>query len=424
MSETGKPQKTIHLALQGGGAHGAFTWGVLDALLMDGRLDFAGISGTSAGAINAVALAHGWALAAAEQQDPAEGARAALARVWTRIMELGAASQGTASLTRLMLGALPGALGKFSPYQVNPLDYNPLRQLIEEQIDFERLGRLKTPRVFIAATDVETGRAEIFSGRRLSAQAVMASACLPQLFQAPEIDGRLYWDGGYAANPALGPLVEMGESRDILLVQINPLKRPGKPTSAAEIADRVGDLTFNASLIAQMRSIALINELIERGLAHQGLQPIHMHRIDGGAALAELPTSSKVSPQPATVEKLFALGQERARHWLSRRFAAVGERSSIKLQRDYGDPLKLDFASADAVEGEADTEAQPAWARFLWPAEERARSAAAAEAAAGQAVQAARAVQQRAGMNGGNGGSDGGTPAASEDTAIVVLPPA
>ncbi len=384
-----KITKTVHLALQGGGAHGAFTWGVLDALLMDGRLDFAGISGTSAGALNAVALAHGWALAEAAKEDPHEGARASLARLWTKIMNLGAASQGTTQLTRLMLGALPGALTKFSPYQINPLDYNPLRKLIEEEIDFDRLGRLKSPRVFVAATEVETGRAEVFSGRRLSAQAVMASACLPQLFQAPEINGKLYWDGGYSANPALGPLVEMPESSDILLVQINPLKRPGKPTSAAEIADRVGDLTFNASLIAQMRTIALINELVERGLAPDGLQPIHMHRIDGGAALAEMPASSKVAPRPATVEKLFALGQESAQRWLRRSFDAVGEKSSINLRRDYGDPLKLDIDADDTEDAMPGAEADTTLARFLWSPEERARAAEAAAAAADQAVRAA-----------------------------------
>lgn len=384
-----KITKTVHLALQGGGAHGAFTWGVLDALLMDGRLDFAGISGTSAGALNAVALAHGWALAEAAKEDPHEGARASLARLWTKIMNLGAASQGTTQLTRLMLGALPGALTKFSPYQINPLDYNPLRKLIEEEIDFDRLGRLKSPRVFVAATEVETGRAEVFSGRRLSAQAVMASACLPQLFQAPEINGNLYWDGGYSANPALGPLVEMPESSDILLVQINPLKRPGKPTSAAEIADRVGDLTFNASLIAQMRTIALINELVERGLAPDGLQPIHVHRIDGGAALAEMPASSKVAPQPATVEKLFALGQRSAQRWLKRSFDALGERSSVNLRRDYGDPLKLDIDADDTEDAMPGAEAATTLARFLWSPEERARAAEAAAAAADQAVRAA-----------------------------------
>lgn len=381
--------KTVHLALQGGGAHGAFTWGALDALLMHGRLQFAGISGTSAGALNAVALAHGWAQAVADKQDPFEGARASLARLWTKVMNLGAASQGAARLTRLMLGVLPGALASFSPYQANPLNVNPLRRLIEELIDFERLGRLKSPRVFVAATDVETGRAEIFSGRRLSAEAVMASACLPQLFQAPEINGRLYWDGGYSANPALGPLVEMGESSDILLVQFNPLRRPGKPTSGAEIADRVGDLTFNASLIAQMRTIALINELAERGLAREGLQPIRMHRIDGGAALAGMPVSSKASPQPATVERLFEIGQHSAQRWLKRHFAAVGEKSSIRLQRDYGDPLRLGFEPAGDAEAGDDDATDTAPARFLWPPEAQASAADAAESAASQAVRAA-----------------------------------
>lgn len=383
--------KAIHLALQGGGAHGAFTWGVLDALLMDGRLRPSGISGTSAGAVNAVALAHGWAQAQAERQDPYEGARAALARVWTRVMELGAASESTARLTRLMMGALPGALTRFSPYQTNPLDINPLRQLIEREIDFDRLGRLRSLRVYVAATDVETGRAEIFSGKRLTAQAVMASACLPQLFQAPEIDGKTYWDGGYSANPALGPLVELGDSSDILLVQINPLRRAGKPTSAAEITDRANDLTFNASLIAQMRTIALVNELVASGVAREGLKPVHMHRIDGGAALAGMPASSKVTPQRATLEKLFELGQESAKRWLKRSFDAVGVKSSINLQRDYGDPLKLEFEPAADADAE-DPDGDAALTHFLWSTEEQARAASTAAAATERAVRAANGL--------------------------------
>jgi NTE family protein len=278
---------------------------------------------------------------------------------------------------------LPGGL---SPYQANPLNLNPLQRLIETEIDFDRLARLKSPRVFVAATDVETGRARIFSGKRLTAQAVMASCCLPQLFQAPEIDGRLYWDGGYSANPALRPLVEMGEAGDILLVQINPLRRAGRPTSRAEIADRAADLSFNASLIAQMRTIALINELVERGLAREGLAPIRMHRIDGGAALADMPAHSKQSPQRATLQQLFALGQASARRWLARSLGAVGHKSSIDLQRDYGDPLRLDFDSAPAPAA-ADAPATPA--PFLWSAQEQARAAAHADAAARQAVRAA-----------------------------------
>ena len=387
MSDT--TTKTIHLALQGGGAHGAFTWGVLDALLQDGRLDFAGISGTSAGAVNAVALAHGWAQAVADTQDPYEGARASLARVWNQVMELGAASESTARLTKLMMGALPGALTRFSPYQTNPLDINPLRQLIEREIDFDRLGRLRSLRVYVAATDVETGRAEIFSGKRLTAQAVMASACLPQLFQAPEIDGKTYWDGGYSANPALGPLVALGDSSDILLVQINPLRRAGKPTSAAEITDRANDLTFNASLIAQMRTIGLINELVARGVGGDGLKAVHMHRIDGGQAMADLPASSKVTPQRATLEKLFELGQESAKRWLKRSFDAVGVKSSINLQRDYGDPLKLEFEPAADADAE-DPDGDAALTHFLWSTEEQAASTAAA--ATERAVRAANGL--------------------------------
>ena len=382
MSDT--TTKTIHLALQGGGAHGAFTWGVLDALLMDGRLRPSGISGTSAGAVNAVALAHGWAQAQAERQDPYEGARAALARVWTRVMELGAASESTARLTRLMMGALPGALTRFSPYQTNPLDINPLRQLIEREIDFDRLGRLRSLRVYVAATDVETGRAEIFSGKRLTAQAVMASACLPQLFQAPEIDGKTYWDGGYSANPALGPLVELGDSSDILLVQINPLRRAGKPTSAAEITDRANDLTFNASLIAQMRTIALVNDMVASGVARPGLKPIYMHRIDGGKALAAMPAASKLSPKPATLEQLFAMGQDCATRWLRKHFDTVGQRGTIDLHRDYGDPLKLDFEHPD----DSSSALQPDPARYNWSAEARADAARQADAATSAAAKA------------------------------------
>ena len=368
MSDT----KTIHLALQGGGAHGAFTWGVLDALLMDGRLRFAGISGTSAGAINAVALAHGWGTALADKRDPAEGARAALARVWSAVMDLGSVSEGTAQFARLMMGALPGAMTRWSPYQANPLDYNPLRKLIEREIDFERLARLRSPRVFVAATDVETGRATIFSGRRLTAQAVMASACLPQLFQAPEIDGKTYWDGGYSANPAIGPLLEMGETSDVLLVQINPVRSSAKAMTAAEIADRANDLTFNASLIAQMRTIGLINDLVARGLGGEGVKAVYMHRIDGGQVMAELPLASKLTPRRSTMEKLFELGQANGQRWLRRHFDAVGEKGTVNLRRDYGDPLKLQFEPGPEEPADADesTPGDFGVSRLLWSPDE------------------------------------------------------
>ena len=349
--------KTLHLALQGGGAHGAFTWGVLDTLLQTPRVAFAGISGTSAGALNAVALAHGWARGLAEGSDPAEEARIALAHIWRRVMNLGAISEGPGRMARLMLGALPGTFGRVSPYLSNPLDYNPLRKLVDESIDFERLAKLKSPKVFVTATEVETGRAEVFSGRRLTAQAVMASCCLPQLFHAPEIDGKAYWDGGYAGNPALSPLIEMGETADVLVVQINPLRRRGKPVTVDAIADRVNDLTFNASLVAQMRTIALVNQMIEQGVAREGLRPIRMHRIDGGTALADMKPASQTTPQPETVQALFELGRDAAQRWLKRHLAAVGEKSSINLARDYGDPLRLDFGTPEASDDDETTSA-------------------------------------------------------------------
>ncbi|WP_423460738.1 patatin-like phospholipase family protein [Ottowia sp. VDI28] len=343
-------QKQINLALQGGGAHGAFTWGVLDALLADGRLTIDGISGTSAGAVNAVALAHGWASAQASGTDPAEGARASLANVWSKVVVMGELSEGPGRLARLMMGAMPGALGRMSPYQSNPLDYNPLRKLIESEIDFDQLARLKSPKVFVGATEVETGRAEIFTGKRLTAQAVMASACLPMLFQAPEIDGKQYWDGGYSGNPAFAPLIEQCDTNDVLLVQINPLRHPGTPKTASEIIDRVNDLTFNASLISQMRTIALINDMVERGVAPEGLKQIHLHRIDGGKAMLAFPASTKATPQRATMDKLFALGGESAQRWLKRHLDAVGQKSSINVRRDYGNPLRLDFGVDEEME--------------------------------------------------------------------------
>ena len=362
--------KTLHLALQGGGAHGAFTWGVLDTLLADGRLHFDAISGTSAGAVNAVALAHGWAKALDEGTDPAEGARVALAHVWRKVMDMGALSGSASRMARLVMGALPNA--------------------------FSRIGRLKAPRVFVAATDVETGRAAIFSGRRLTAQAVMASACLPQLFQAPEINGKLYWDGGYASNPPLGPLVESDGSQDILLVQINPLRRTARPTTTAEITDRVNDLTFNASLIAQMRTIALVNDMVASGVVRPGLKPIHMHRIDGGKALAAMPAASKLEPKPATLEQLFALGQESATRWLRKSFEAVGQRTSIDLRRDYGDPLKLDFEQPEDAPDEDAADAPDTPAASAAPAAKATAETARASARSAEKADPTDAADQSA----------------------------
>ena len=200
--------------------------------------------------------------------------------------------------------------GLFSPYQSNPLDINPLRRLLEREIDFEAIARADKLKVFVSATHVRTGRAVVFGGRQLTAQAVMASACLPMLFKAVEIDGEHYWDGGYSVNPPLSPLIDHCDSSDLMLVQLNPLRREHIPQTSGEILDRVNELTFNASLLTQMRSIDLINGLLAKG-ALQGLdcKTVRMHRIDGGPALQDWPASSKASTDGIMIRKLFEAGQ-------------------------------------------------------------------------------------------------------------------
>jgi NTE family protein len=337
--------KTVSLALQGGGSHGAFTWGVLDALLEDGRLTIDGISGASAGAMNAVALAHGFAKAKSAKTDAREAAREALANFWDAVVQLGAVSSQLRSMMDVWLGGwrITSPLSPtLSPYHANPLDINPLRKLIEKQFDFERIGRLADPRIFISATHVNTGKAEIFSGKRLNAASLMASACLPMLFQAVEIDGEHYWDGGFSGNPALHPLIYRCHASDLVLVQINPIARSAAPTEAGDIMDRINELTFNASLMSQMRSIDFVNRMLERGnLDSNRYRKVLLHRIDGGEALEAFPSSSKTSADAAMVGKLHDLGRNCGLKWLKKRFEDLGAKSSIDIARDYLDDMRM-----------------------------------------------------------------------------------
>ncbi len=341
-----KSIKTVSLALQGGGSHGAFTWGVLDALLEDGRLEIDGISGASAGAMNAVALGQGYATAKSSKTDPLEAAREALASFWNAVIQLGAATSLQRSMMDVWLGgwkiAAPAVQTNLSPYQINPLDINPLRSLVEKQFDFERIGKLSEPRIFVSATHVNTGKAEIFSGKRLNSAALMASACLPMLFQAVEIEGEHYWDGGFSGNPALHPLIYRCHASDVVLVQINPLERNASPTDAADIMDRINELTFNASLLAQMRSIDFVNRMLERGnLDENRYRKVLLHRIDGGEALEAYPASSKTHADSAMIQKLQTLGRECAQRWLKKRFAELGEKTTIDIARDYLDDMRM-----------------------------------------------------------------------------------
>ena len=367
---TAKPQTVashgpVNLALQGGGSHGAFTWGVLDMLLEDGRIGFEGISGTSAGAMNAVAMAHGLAQAEGQSEgDQRASARASLKDFWDGVVAMGSLQATLSQAQRvpfdLLFGGLAAMAGQqspgqmvsdvfsgmwanaLSPYQTNPLDINPLHDFLQRQFDFDRLAAYKGVKVFVVATKVSTGKAEIFSGKRLTAKAVMASACLPTVFRAVEIEGEHYWDGGYSGNPAIHPLVYECQSRDMLLVQINPLRRKALPTSAADILDRLNEITFNAALIAEMRAIDFVKRLLSEGkLDPARYKDVLMHRIDGGAALDAYPASSKAQTDAPLIYRLRDLGRQCATHWLSQKLVHVGMESSINIARDYLDDMRV-----------------------------------------------------------------------------------
>jgi len=370
------PACRVNLALQGGGSHGAFTWGVLDALLEDGRIDMEGISGTSAGAMNAVALAHGFAGAEGKSKvQQHDAAREALARFWSGIVSMGALSssmsQSLSNMQRAPFDILFGHMGMgtpegpsrlwtdamtrywantLSPYQSNPFDINPLKTFLENQVDFERLAVARhpgTPKVFVVATRVTSGKAEVFSGKRLTASAVMASACLPMVFQAVEIEGDHFWDGGYSGNPAIHPLIYHCDSRDIVLVQINPIKRESLPTNANKIMDRINEITFNAGLIAEMRAIDFVKRLLAEGKLDPGhYKNVLMHRVDGGEALERFTASTKSSTDAGLIHGLRDLGIRCGKEWLDKHYPALGVQDSVNIARDYLDDLRMPVANA------------------------------------------------------------------------------
>ena len=333
MSATSRPTVLIDLALQGGGSHGAFTWGVLDRLLDEPWLELAGVSGTSAGAMNAVALADG--LMAGGRT----GAQASLRRFWQAVGRLGDSLSPPAWLSAWLGPWNPTGLpATLSPYQSNPLNFNPLRQVLLNTVDFERVRRCHKTRLYIAATDVATGDLQLFNRQQLTVDHALASACLPQLFQAITIDGRSYWDGGYAGNPSLMPLITETPADDLLLVQINPSRRDATPTRAADIQDRAGEITFNASLLKELRSLAWMRRLMDEERQRGGcgaLSPafervahLRLHRLDATADLAPLGASSKLRTHSAFLARLHTLGRQAADRWLAANADALGQRGT------------------------------------------------------------------------------------------------
>lgn len=330
--------KSINLALQGGGSHGAYTWGVLDKLFEDDRIWIEAISGTSAGAMNAVVAAQGM------YENGGAGARVRLEEFWRAVSESGRTSPIQRSIWAQMTGdwsleTSPGYLffnalqHAVSPYDLNPLGLNPLRDLVGEMVDFEKVRACSDMEIFLAATTVETGRVHIFERRDITLDAVMASACLPHLFKAVEIGGKHYWDGGYMGNPPLYPFFYDGEARDIVIVQINPVVRQGEPRTAAEIQNRVGEITFNSALLHELRSIDFVTRLLEQGkLDPDEYRKMHIHIIHSRKRMRPLDASSKLNSEWAFLKHLFEIGRDSAARWLGRHFDDLGERSSVNIK--------------------------------------------------------------------------------------------
>jgi NTE family protein len=334
---TSAATRRINVALQGGGSHGAFSWGVLDRLLEDGRIDIDGISGTSAGAMNATVLAYGLASGGHEE------ARRSLEVFWRRIADRAwVSSMGPGWLGSMMgwsnMNLSPGWLifdllnRFFSPYQLNPYNMNPLRDVLIETVDFALLKHSPSVKLFLCATNVLTGRIRVFTTSEISIQAVLASSCLPQLYQAVEIDGDYYWDGGYMGNPPIYPLIYETDTPDVLIIRINPIRIPQVPTTAYDILDRVNTLSFNSSLMREMRAIDFVTRLIDEG-ALDGTRNRRMliHSIDAEPEMARLGVSSKFNADWRFLPELFELGRSRADTWLSTNFEALGQHSSINI---------------------------------------------------------------------------------------------
>jgi NTE family protein len=331
------PHTKLSLALQGGGAHGAFTWGVLDALLADETINIEGLCGTSAGAMNAICLAQGWL------DDGRRGAQAALRRFWEAVAAQSPFPANTATAEG-QVPRLPAPIRlmmqwsqHLSPSQLNPFDLNPLRDILQEQIDFAALRRHLPLKLFIAATHANSGKLKIFRNADLSLEVLLASACLPTLHRSILIAGEAYWDGGYSANPAVFPLLEECAAADILLVLLAPLKYRSTPQSAPDIRQRLQELAFNNTFLREMRTFAHLRarsqgDWLAQGRSERRLRQVRFHAISAEEQLGDLPMESKLTVEPAYFASLHAQGEAHAQHWLAIHRADLGQRESLDLE--------------------------------------------------------------------------------------------
>jgi NTE family protein len=337
-------KKLVGLALQGGGAHGAFTWGVLDRLLEEEELVAEAICGTSAGAVNAVTCAYGLHTGGPQK------AKELMEELWKKVAMSGSflfkpgmfdKAYGNGDIYNsagyMWFNAMTQVL---SPYNFNPFNYNPLKDILNNIIDFEELQKYNKKKLFICATNVKTNRAKIFSNKDITADAVMASACLPFLFQAVEIDGEYYWDGGYMGNPPISPLIANTTINDIVLIKINSININSVPTTARDIADRVNEISFNSSLINEMKLIHYRNELLRAGILKvddKQNKEIFVHTISGYEALSQLSYSSKMNTSWEFLVDLKNKGREIAEKWLQKDFKEVGLKSTFDVEEHFFD---------------------------------------------------------------------------------------
>lgn len=335
-------KKQVGIALQGGGAHGAFTWGVLDRLLEEDQLVAEAMCGTSAGAVNAVVCAYGLHIGGASK------AKDLLEQLWRRVAQSGSYlfkpgmfdktySNGDIynSFGYIMFNTITQFL---SPYNFNPFNYNPLRDILNDLVDFEELHLYNKKKLFICATNVKTNRAKIFTNKEISVDSVLASACLPFLFQAVEISGEYYWDGGYMGNPPISPLITNTSLHDVLLVKINSININSVPTTARDIADRVNEISFNSSLINEMKLIHYRNELIRNGVLKtddKENREIFVHTISGYEALSNLSQSSKMNTSWEFLVGLKEKGREIAERWIQNEYHQVGLKSTFDIEEHF-----------------------------------------------------------------------------------------
>ncbi|MBX3457192.1 MAG: patatin-like phospholipase family protein [Candidatus Paracaedibacteraceae bacterium] len=335
-------KKKVSVALQGGGSHGAFSWGVMDRLLEDGRFEIEGLTGTSAGGMNAVAIAQGL------MKGGNQAARDELKAFWQKISDSGKNSPLNHR------GPIDKALGKytmyhspgfvifdylsrmFSPYELNPLQIDPLKDVIASSFDFDALRKFKGVKVYLCATHVQTGKLRIFGLDEMKIEALQATACLPTIHNAVKVDGEYYWDGGFIGNPVFFPLIYDCESPDIILIQLNPTVREKIPTTAREIGDRLNEITNNASVVREMRAISFISDLIDDGkLDPKETKRVFMHLIEDEDTFTDLGWSSKLNTEWDFFMHLFEKGRAAADKWIKENYEHVGKKTTAPLREHF-----------------------------------------------------------------------------------------